>query len=123
MGVATTSSSLSESKLQSILSYLDEMERADGELVTQLSRTRDRQEAAGKPVAERETLGHLSEQMTGPSKSVEHSLTLVCFTDYHRGSDLREELQAATDVATDVTTTILTQRMELDSKNKSVWNQ
>lgn len=120
MGVATTSSSLSESKLQSILSYLDEMERADGELVTQLSQRRDRQEAAGKPVAERET-----EQMTGPSKSVEHSLSLVwlCFTDYHRGSDLGEELQAATDVATDVTTTILTQRMELDSKNKSVWSQ
>ena len=120
MGVATTSSSLSESKLQSILNYLDEMERADGELVTQLSHSRDRQEAVGKPPAERETLGHPADQMTGPTKSVEHLLPLVWlyFTDYHRGSDLGEELQAATAVATDVTTTILTQRMELDSKNK-----
>ena len=36
----STSTSLSESKLQSILSYLDEMERADGELLTQLSRAK-----------------------------------------------------------------------------------
>lgn len=77
MGMATTSSSLSESKLQSILSYLDEMERADGELVTQVSHSRDRQGATGKPVGEREVLGPTVDQVNGPSKSVEHLLTLV----------------------------------------------
>ena len=46
----TSNSSLSESKLQSILSYLDEMERADGELVSQLSRARS-QDRAGLPAA------------------------------------------------------------------------
>lgn len=48
---------------------------------------------------------------------------MLKLTKYYRGSDLGEELEAATAVATDVTTTILTQRMELDNKNKSVQSQ
>ena len=68
------SSGLSESKLQSILSYLDEVERAESER---------------------------------PSQARE-------------GGGTTEQLEEATAVATDVTTTILSQRMEIDNKNKSV---
>lgn len=62
MGVATISSNLSESKLQSILSYLDEMEHADREMTTQLSHTREGQRAAGIPPEEHR------DQVTGLSK-------------------------------------------------------
>ena len=60
----TSNSSLSESKLQSILSYLDEMERADGELVSQLSRARS-QDRAGLPAAGTGTHPPTGDKRTG----------------------------------------------------------
>ena len=43
-----------------------------------------------------------------------------CIVSQRRGGcGLGEELEAASAVAADVTTTIMTQRMEIDSKNKS----
>ena len=59
----TASSSLSESKLQSILSYLDEMERADSQLVTQLSQARG--QARGVAPPRREALGHTASGLAG----------------------------------------------------------
>ena len=61
--LSTTSTSLSESKLQSILSYLDEMERADGELVTQLSQARG--QGRGVPPVEGGALECTSNKVTG----------------------------------------------------------
>ena len=71
-------SSRSESKLQSIMNYLDDMERAD----------EGRGTTAGK------TIGN----------------------DYRGSGGVGEELET---VASDVTSTILSQRMEIDNKNKS----
>ena len=49
-GVATTTSGgLSDSKLQSILSYLDEMDKADEDLLSQISKTRLRPKTEALP--------------------------------------------------------------------------
>ena len=49
-GVATASSGgLSESKLQSILSYLDEMDKADQDLLSEISKTRLRPKTEALP--------------------------------------------------------------------------
>ena len=49
-GVATTASGgLSESKLQSILSYLDEMDKADEDILSQISKTRLRPKTEALP--------------------------------------------------------------------------
>lgn len=69
------------SKLQTILTYLDEVERSD-----------------------HAPLQEIKEQPTGEGKT----------------QVLNEQLEAASAVANDVTTTILTQRMEIDNKNKTV---
>lgn len=45
----TTSGGLSESKLQSILSYLDEMDKADEDLLSQISKTRLRPKTEALP--------------------------------------------------------------------------
>ena len=45
----TTSGGLSESKLQSILSYLDEMDKADEDLLSQISKTRSRPKTEALP--------------------------------------------------------------------------
>ena len=49
-GTATTASGgLSESKLQSILSYLDEMDKADQDLLSEISKTRSRPKTEALP--------------------------------------------------------------------------
>ena len=48
MGVAS-SGGLSESKLQSILSYLDEMDKADQDLLSEISKTRSRPKTEALP--------------------------------------------------------------------------
>ena len=49
MGGVSSSGGLSESKLQSILSYLDEMDKADQELLTEISKTRSRPKTEALP--------------------------------------------------------------------------
>ncbi len=45
----SSSGGLSESKLQSILSYLDEMDKADQELLSEISKTRSRPKTEALP--------------------------------------------------------------------------
>ena len=60
-GVAKESTSLSESKLQSILDYLDDVERADGELSSQLSsQSRGRQGREGGSGLTTDASGHVT---------------------------------------------------------------
>lgn len=49
LGGLSSSGGLSESKLQSILSYLDEMDKADQELLLDISKTRSRPKAESLP--------------------------------------------------------------------------
>ena len=48
-GGVSSSGGLSESKLQSILSYLDEMDKADQELLSEISKTRSRAKTEALP--------------------------------------------------------------------------
>ena len=48
-GGVSSSGGLSESKLQSILSYLDEMDKADQELLSNISKTRSRPKTEALP--------------------------------------------------------------------------
>ena len=48
-GGVSSSGGLSESKLQSILSYLDEMDKADQELLSDISKTRSRPKTEALP--------------------------------------------------------------------------
>ena len=101
-GVAkqTSSSGLSESKLQSIMSYLDEMEKNDG--TAMVSQTR------------------------GTSSQTRGTFSLTCVQDevemIKKRRDVaceeQEQMESATAVASDVTATIISQRLEIDNKNK-----
>lgn len=74
---------MSNSKLQSILTYLDEVER-------------------NEPISQGQDLPEHLNQQGLPSNG------------------LSEQLEAASTVANDVTTTIVTQRLEIENKNKTV---
>ena len=82
---------LMESKLHSILSYLDQVERADRGVQSKLKREEDKQPEEGGGGG-------------GGGGGVE----------------LAQQMQAASLVATDVTTTIMAQRMEIDNKKKTI---
>lgn len=86
-------SNISDQKLQSILSYLDDIQRTDQQSKEELSK---------KP---RNNGSSSTDTMTVPVKVQE---------------DLSQQLEAASAVANDVTTTIVTQRMELENKNKTI---
>lgn len=93
-GAEMGSGALSESKLQSILSYLDQVEKVEVERSHKLAKS--------------VTPSKDSITQPPPSSMPSHKPSAEC------------DLEAASATANDVTATILAQRMELDSKAKTV---
>lgn len=89
---------LSDSKLQSILTYLDEVERDN-----------TRQMESFRPV---------SFPARGETRSVGEPTVNISTVTHQEG--LNQQLEAASAVANDVTTTIMTQRLEIENKNKTM---
>ena len=89
---------LSASKLQSILTYLDEVERDSTQQVM--------------PVQQ------VSFPACGEARSVGEATANISTIAHQAG--LNQQLEAASAVANDVTTTIMTQRLEIENKNKTI---
>ena len=74
-GITRTSGGLSESKLQSILSYLDEMDKADQTLLSEMSKTRSRPKTEALPTPRTASVSLMSTAGSVDKTKVKQPLT------------------------------------------------